>query len=150
MPIFINKTDMRLTLANLADVDVSSVLPGNTIVWNGIAWVPSSLSGVVGVTSVGLALPSEFTISGSPVTSTGTLTGTWAVQAANTFLGGPTSGGPATPSFRAISVNDFIGSAYYVSDAAASGGGVAIGEIYKLDTANIFGLPKGILKERIT
>lgn len=111
--------------------------------------MPSSLSGIVGVTSVGLSLPSEFTISGSPVTSTGTLTGTWANQTANTVFAGPVSGGPAAPSFRALSIDDFIDSSFYVSDAAAGAGGVSIGELYKLDTANIFGLPKGVIKERI-
>lgn len=150
MAIFINRKDFDDTLANLRDVDVSSVLPGNTIIWNGIAWVPSSLSGIVGVTSVGLSLPSEFTVSGSPVTAIGTLTGVWANQTANTFFAGPSSGGASTPSFRAITLNDFVDSSYYVSDAAASSGGVAIGELYKLDTANIYGMPKGIIKERIT
>ena len=151
MAIFINRKEFDNTLANLRDVDVSSVLPGNTIIWNGLAWVPSSLSGIVGVTSVGLSLPSEFTISGSPVTSTGTLTGSWAAQSANTVFAGPSTGGPATPTFRALTIDDFISSSsYYVSDSAAGIGGVAIGAIYKLDTANIYGMPKGILKERIT
>lgn len=36
------------------------------------------------VTSVGLALPTDFTISGSPVTSTGTLTGAWATTPTGT------------------------------------------------------------------
>ncbi len=41
------------------------------------------------VTSVGLGLPGQFTVSGSPVTSTGTLTGTWNPVPANYFFGGP-------------------------------------------------------------
>ena len=149
MPIYINRLNTGTTLANLTDTDVSTVLPGNTIIWNGVAWVPSSLSGIVGVTSVGLSLPAEFTISGSPVTTTGTLTGAWATQAAKTVFAGPTTGGPAVPTFRLLSIVDFIDPSYYVSDTAAGGGGVSIGELYKLDTANIFGLPKGIIKERI-
>lgn len=36
------------------------------------------------VSSVGLALPSDFTISGSPVVSTGTLTGAWAIAPTGT------------------------------------------------------------------
>lgn len=36
------------------------------------------------VTSVGLALPSDFTISGSPVTVSGTLTGAWAIAPTGT------------------------------------------------------------------
>lgn len=58
------------------------------------------------VTSVGLALPSEFSISGSPVTGSGTLTGTWNTQNANQVLAGPSAGAPATPTFRALTIND--------------------------------------------
>lgn len=46
-----------------------------------------------GVTSVGLALPSQYTVTNSPVTGTGTLTGAWNNQNANTVLGGPSSSG---------------------------------------------------------
>ena len=54
------------------------------------------------VTSVALALPSIFSVSGSPVTASGTLTATLATQTANTGLMGPTSGGAAAPTFRAL------------------------------------------------
>jgi len=58
-----------------------------------------------GVTSVGLALPvSVFTVSGSPVTTTGTLTGTFNTQANNTVFAGPATGGPLTPTFRTLSL----------------------------------------------
>lgn len=61
------------------------------------------LSSTVGtVTSVGLALPGQFTISGSPVTSTGTLTGAWATQSPNIVFAGPTSGGATAPTFRSL------------------------------------------------
>ncbi len=58
------------------------------------------------VTSVGLSLPSIFSVSGSPVTTTGTLTGTLATQTANTVFAGPVSGGAATPAFRALTPSD--------------------------------------------
>jgi len=59
------------------------------------------------VTSVALALPvSVFTISGSPVTTSGTLTGSFANQTANTVFAGPTSGGATTPAFRALVAAD--------------------------------------------
>jgi hypothetical protein len=54
-----------------------------------------------GVTSVGLSAPSIFTVSGSPVTTTGTLTLTLASQAANTVFAAP-NGTPGTPSFRTL------------------------------------------------
>ena len=58
------------------------------------------------VTSVALALPAEFTISGSPVTTSGTLTGAWDTQAANTVFAGPTTGAAATPAFRSLVAAD--------------------------------------------
>jgi hypothetical protein len=54
------------------------------------------------VTSVGLSLPAIFTVSGSPVTTAGTLTAALATQTANTFFAGPSSGSAAAPTFRAI------------------------------------------------
>lgn len=65
-----------------------------------------STTGAGSVTSVGLSLPSIFTVTGSPVTSTGTLTATLNTQAANTVLAGPASGGPAVPTFRALSIDE--------------------------------------------
>lgn len=54
------------------------------------------------VTSVALSLPSFITVSGSPVTTTGTLTGTLATQTANTVFAGPTTGSAAQPTFRSL------------------------------------------------
>ena len=59
------------------------------------------------VTSVGLALPvSVFTISGSPVTTSGTLTGAFNTQDANTVFAGPSSGSPDVPTFRVLVASD--------------------------------------------
>jgi hypothetical protein len=56
-----------------------------------------------GVSSVALALPSSvFGVSGSPDTSSGTLTGTFNTQTANTLFAGPSSGSAAAPTFRAL------------------------------------------------
>lgn len=54
-----------------------------------------------GVTSVALSLPSVFTVTGSPVTTSGTLTASLASQTANTIFAGP-SGSAGTPSFRTL------------------------------------------------
>lgn len=67
-------------------------------------WQPAGGSGSA-VTSVGLALPSEFTVTNSPVTSTGTLTGTWAAQTTNKVFASP-NGSTGTPSFRALVLAD--------------------------------------------
>ena len=58
-----------------------------------------------GVTSVGLALPSFITVTGSPVTTTGTLTGTLASQTANTVFIAP-NGSAGAPTFRALAYAD--------------------------------------------
>jgi len=58
------------------------------------------------VTSVALALPSIMTVSGSPVTGSGTLTGTLTTQAVNSIFAGPSSGSAAAPTFRALTTAD--------------------------------------------
>ena len=59
-----------------------------------------------GVTSVALTAPSIFTVSGSPVTTTGTLDFALNTQTANTVFAGPASGGAAVPTFRALTLDD--------------------------------------------
>jgi hypothetical protein len=58
------------------------------------------------VTSVGLSLPSQFTVTGSPVTTAGTLTATLATQSANLVWAGPTTGAAAAPAFRSLVADD--------------------------------------------
>ena len=57
------------------------------------------------VSSVGLSLPSIFSVSGSPVTTSGTLTGSLASQTANRVFAAP-NGSNGTPSFRALVSGD--------------------------------------------
>lgn len=61
------------------------------------------------VTSVALALPAIFNVTGSPITTSGTLTATLATQAANQIFAGPSTGADATPTFRAIAYADVSG-----------------------------------------
>ncbi len=63
--------------------------------------------GAGSVTSVGLTMPAEFSVAGSPVSTTGTLAVSKATETANTVWAGPTSGGPAQPAFRALVAADF-------------------------------------------
>lgn len=58
------------------------------------------------VTSVGLTMPAEFTVSSSPVIGAGTIAVTKANQNANQLYGGPTSGGAAAPAFRSLVTAD--------------------------------------------
>ena len=73
----------------------------------------SGFSGSAGsgtVTSVGLSDGSTvpiYTISGSPVTTVGTLTFSLATQSANLVFAGPTTGAAAQPGFRSLVLADF-------------------------------------------
>lgn len=60
------------------------------------------------VTSVGLTMPAEFAVAGSPVTTSGTLAVTSANENANTVWAGPTSGAAAAPTFRALVIGDIL------------------------------------------
>lgn len=58
------------------------------------------------VSSVALSVPSILSVSGSPVTTSGTLAVSLATQSANTIFAGPTSGSAATPTVRSMVVAD--------------------------------------------
>lgn len=77
--------------------------PGQALISNGASaptWV--TLPGTGTVTSVGLAMPSIFNVTGSPITIAGTLTASLANQNANVVFAGPTNGAAAAPTFRAL------------------------------------------------
>ena len=75
------------------------------------------------VTSVGLADASSspiFNITGSPVTTVGTLTETLKTQSANTVFAGPSGGSAAEPTFRSLVSTDIP-----VSEQAVTASGAA-------------------------
>lgn len=73
--------------------------------WDGADW--TAIGGSAGtVESVGLTVPSFLTVSGSPVTSSGTLAVTLANAPVSHVLVGPTAGFPAAPTFRALQAAD--------------------------------------------
>lgn len=73
-----------------------------TTFWAGDGTWKTPTAGTGTVTSVALSLPAIMTVTGSPVTTAGTLTGTLATQTANTVFTGPSSAGPSAPTFRAL------------------------------------------------
>lgn len=79
--------------------------------YNGAAWVCKSLlvSDITNggtVTSVALTLPAIFSVSGSPVTTAGTLAATLATQVKNLIWAGPAAGADAAPTFRVLANAD--------------------------------------------
>jgi len=58
------------------------------------------------VYSVGLSAPAQFSVTGSPVATSGTLNFSWNTQTANAVLAGPSSGSAAAPTFRALVAAD--------------------------------------------
>ena len=67
------------------------------------SWV-STATGTV--TSVNMSVPAILSVSGGPITSSGTLAVTLAPENANLIFAGPTSGGAATPAFRSLIATD--------------------------------------------
>lgn len=96
-----------INLGDLGDVDLSTVVPinGQVLSFDGTKWIPSPGGGSGTVTSVALAAPSYYSVSGSPVTTNGTLTLTLNSQNAKHVLAAP-SGSSGVPTFRQLTLSD--------------------------------------------
>lgn len=97
-------------MATIVKSNVHIQLPGSPPTGLAAAtrdYVDSIASGLQNslVSSVGLSLPNIFSVTGSPVTTSGTLAATLASQTAKTFFAAP-NGGNGTPSFRTILPSD--------------------------------------------
>lgn len=82
---------------------------GQVLTWNSTteSWGPVTPSAGSGtVTSIAQTVPSFLTISGSPITTTGTLAIGLSTQTSNTVFAGPSLGGAATPTFRSLVSSD--------------------------------------------
>lgn len=90
------------TLANTAVTPGSYTLSSITVNSKGLITAASSGASIGTVTSVAMTVPGELSVAGSPITTSGTLAVTWATQTANKVLASATSGGAATPAFRAL------------------------------------------------
>jgi hypothetical protein len=90
---------------NLGKTFLCTSPAGGTLGVDPVTWVIYS-SGQGTVTSVGLSLPAEFSVANSPVTSSGTISASYANQIANTVFAGPSGGGAAIPTFRVLAAAD--------------------------------------------
>lgn len=106
-------------------------------------WTAMGAGGGSGtVTSVALTTTSGlFTVGGSPITTSGTLTFNWVSQSANCVVAGPTGGGAAAPTCRSLIAADLpaIGSAQITDGSIAfadwATNSCSTGEIPKFDGA---------------
>lgn len=99
----VNQTD-----ANDCDATPSGTSTAHCCCLNG-SWGSCSAGtggGSGTVTSAAMTVPTGFTISGSPITTSGTFALGLSNQSANTVWSGPTSGGAAAPAFRSLVDND--------------------------------------------
>jgi hypothetical protein len=79
------------------------------------------------VTSVSLTVPtSVLSVSGSPITSSGTLAVSLANQSANVIFAGPTTGAATTPTFRALVAADIPALSYLSSSGGTVSGNVIV------------------------
>lgn len=84
----------------------STYISSSETQWYTVSSFPSSSSGTGTVTSVNMTVPNILTISGNPITTSGTLSLSLAAQSANTIFAGPSSGAVATPTFRTLVADD--------------------------------------------
>ena len=94
-----------------------------------LSWVAASAGSV---TNVGLTLPSIFSVTGGPVTSSGTFNATLASQSANTVFAAP-DGSAGTPSFRSLASGDIPS----LDASKVSTGTFAASQIPSLDASKV-------------
>ena len=74
----------------------------NVLITDGAGNTSWTAAGGGTVSSVGLSMPGVFTVTNSPVTSTGTLTVSLGTEAANLIWAGPSTGAASAPTFRSL------------------------------------------------
>lgn len=101
---------LRAAVAPASNLDVllPSTLPGSTsaLTMTSGGQIGYATLGNGTVTSVALVTPSFLSVTGSPITTNGTLTVALETQIAGTVFAGPTSGGATAPTFRALVSTD--------------------------------------------
>lgn len=93
---------------------------GGNLYFNGTVLASASSAGTV--TSVAMTVPNILSVSGSPITSSGTLALSLANQTANSVFAGPSTGSPAAPTFRALVAADIpdISATYLTASSTAT------------------------------
>lgn len=105
LPISGNKDFTGIVSFGANTTGVTATLSDSSTKLATTAFVKGQGYGAGTVTSVALTLPSFITVTGSPVTSSGTLAGSLANQTGNTVFAAP-NGTSGTPSFRSLVAAD--------------------------------------------
>lgn len=126
-------------LGDLLGIELAGLGDGDCLVYDlgTETWQPGSCGGSGGgtVTSVAATFPSFLSVSGSPITTSGTLAVSLANQAANRVFAGPATGADAAPTFRALvsgdvpnNAADTTGNAATATALAANGANCSAGQ----------------------
>ena len=84
---------------------ITSCSAGQILAWNGSAWACQTVKGTGTVTSVGLSAPaSDFVVSGSPITTSGTLNIAWIVSPSSNNTANAIVKRDSTGSFNASNI----------------------------------------------
>jgi len=106
---------------NISQIGATGTPSSTTFLRGDGSWaIPPGGGGSGTVTSVAMTVPSFLSISGSPITTSGTLALSLANESANLVFAGPTSGGAAAPTFRSLVSADIP----VINLASSSAGGV--------------------------
>lgn len=94
-------------VSRLQGIPILAVTPtnGQILLYNGTNWAPGNTAGTGTVTQVALAAPGIFSVTGTPINSSGTLTLGLVSQTQNTVWAAP-SGGNGNPAFRVLVASD--------------------------------------------
>lgn len=124
--------------ANTRSNIVVTIQSGETLFFAGGVWNVLGTNGALktgnGVSSVALTVPARQTVTGSPITTAGTLAVTDNSQSANTVFAGPASGAAAGPTFRALAAADLNSLAFTTGSVLFGNASGGIGQ----DNAKIF------------
>lgn len=85
---------------------LAQLTPGTGISINNASGAITINGTAQGVTEVALTTPSHFDVTGSPITSSGTLAISYVSQASNLVLAGPPTGASAPPTYRSLGTAD--------------------------------------------
>jgi hypothetical protein len=115
-------TNGQLLIGNGTGYTVANLTAGSGVtISNSSGGISIAATGTGGtVTSVGLSMPTQFAVTNSPVTGSGTLTAAWNNQTANNVLAGPTTGAAAAPTFRTLVAADIPTLPYQPTAAPAT------------------------------